>query len=670
MQLQPRILILIFIVISIIVLSLTLIDYTQSKKELTTLMVDQSHTILETALAASSNALLTFDEVYKSAKERLLNNANIIKMLYEKDLINDNTLNKIAEENDIYRINIYDKNGEKIYKSHQEVHTNLKHKTNPQEILKPIFDDIYDTLEIGIKESKIEGDYRFAMAVAAKNRSAIVVNIDAERFLELRKKLGFGVVLKKISQNPQIVYAILQDSIGIIAGAGKIPMLEPISDSEFLINSLKDSLFSWRITNFNDEEVFEAVHPFENNNNVIGIFRLGLSLEPINILNQGIISRLIISGLILLILGSLLITYIFTQQNFRILKKAYKVIEGYSNKVIQNVSDAVIVIDENNKVKIFNSAAQILFNLNEGEIIGKPLTNLFTLNELKYIINHNSNLIELEYNRHNSKEFLLISNTKFETSDNLTNQIFVIRNITEQKKTESWIRRKEKLIAMGELASGVAHEIRNPLNTIGTIAQQLNRDFLPTEGADEYKTLTSLVYNEVKRINQTVKSFLQFAKPDPIKAELFELDNVFNQIKKQYESLLTEKNITLSIKLSWHGTVYWDRNQILQVFINLIQNSIDALDQNGEIKITIDKYENENLEIKFIDNGPGIPEDILDNIFNLYFTTKASGTGIGLSIVQKIIFEHGGNIFVESEINKGTIFNIKLPIKIIDKKNE
>jgi signal transduction histidine kinase len=214
---------------------------------------------------------------------------------------------------------------------------------------------------------------------------------------------------------------------------------------------------------------------------------------------------------------------------------------------------------------------------------------------------------------------------------------------------------------MGELASGVAHEIRNPLNTISTITQQLNKDFKPLENSDEYYTLTNLVNKEIKRINKTVQDFLRFSRPEKISLQKFELAELIDQIQAQYNSLLKEKNISFNKSVEWNGIVNWDRNQIQQVIMNLMQNSIDAITEAGEITFKIKEFNN-RINIKIRDNGSGIPEHIQNKIFNLYYTTKASGTGIGLSIIQRIIFEHNGTLEFESEENIGTTFIIRLPI--------
>ena len=358
-------------------------------------------------------------------------------------------------------------------------------------------------------------------------------------------------------------------------------------------------------------------------------------------------------------MGSLLLTYIFTRQNFDVLQKRYKVVEAYSNKVIQNVSDAVIVLDEKMNVKILNSAAENLINYSTEA--NDPAT-LLRSKPYEDLLNTSIGLEQIELTIDNNKKYLLISKSKFDTENNVENTILVIRDLTEQKVLEEQILRKERMSAMGELASGVAHEIRNPLNTISTITQQLHKDFEPKENIEDYKTLSALVAKEVKRINQTINSFLRFSKPEKISTEEFKLSELLNHIQSQYRPMLGEKSIDFSIELNWDGIVKWDKNQTQQALMNLIQNSFDSIDNSGKIKIESFGYGTDKVKLVLTDDGSGIPQHILNKIFNLYFTTKAKGTGIGLSIVQKIIMEHGGTISVESKENLGASFTIILPI--------
>jgi signal transduction histidine kinase len=215
--------------------------------------------------------------------------------------------------------------------------------------------------------------------------------------------------------------------------------------------------------------------------------------------------------------------------------------------------------------------------------------------------------------------------------------------------------------AMGELAAGLAHEIRNPLNAIGTIIQQLRTDFKPTEHLQDYEQLTDIVYGEVRRINEAVQSFLRTVRPEPLRAELFELQELISFVKKEYEAMFSVKGVRLSVNYAWKGDVQWDRRQMQQVMMNLVQNAVDASGSDGEIDISISQPDPEMVEMVVSDNGSGMSPETLRRIFSLYFTTKAEGTGIGLSMVQRIVEDHGGTIVVQSEKNAGTIFTIRLP---------
>jgi PAS domain S-box-containing protein len=356
-----------------------------------------------------------------------------------------------------------------------------------------------------------------------------------------------------------------------------------------------------------------------------------------------------------------MLTFIFTRQRFFILQRQYEVVETYSGNIINHVSDAIIVHDRVNGIKIFNAAAEKIFSLPRKKILGLPLENLF--NQSEYPKTDEPSLLQqINCTIGGHKKYLLISKSNFFDSEDIENIILVIRDLTDIKKLEEQMEREKRLTAMGELASGVAHEIRNPLNTIGTIIQQLNKDFEPANDTEEYHELAGLVTSEVKRINETIQEFLRFARPEPIHPRSLQIQTLFEQLKKQYHYLMKEHKIQLDIQLNWQGEVYWDDRQIRQVFLNLLQNAMEAIDKNGNISLILSKLNDQELEIQLKDDGPGMPEEVRSNIFNLYYTTKAKGTGIGLSIVQRIIYEHSGIITVESVPGKGTTFNIRLPI--------
>ena len=650
----------IFLVVALLIVLYSIIEQNQSKKEMLILMNKQAHSLLETTLTASEASLISYEEIDNEVKNRLLNNANFIKILLEQNLISDNLLESIAEVNNIFRINIFSKKGEKLFTNYHPIHTGLEERFSPIDFLLPIFEGTADTLYLGIKKARFEDGYRFAVAVSTKNREAIVLNLDAKELLEFRKKIGFGALLKSVTNNNAITYAILQDSTGIIAASGNFFNISQISDDKFLSDIYSSLNFNTRLITNDSTSILEAVHPFNYKDEVIGILRLGLPAEALAQLTNRSENRMWLTGLVLFLLGSILLAYVFTKQNFEHLKKDYKIIEDYSQKIISNVSDCIVVYDKNKIIKTFNSASEILFKKSNDEVIGKSLENLFSNTNITLIIESDSNVNPISIKVNNENKYLLFSKSQFIVEEEEKNTILVLSDISKIKSFEEQLQRKERLVAMGELASGVAHEIRNPLNTISIITQQLAKDFVPNNNSEEYFELANLVDKEVKRINNTIKDFLRFAKPEEIKLAQFNLSELIVQIEQQYKPMFQEKNILFNKVINWEGIVNWDRNKIQQVIMNLLQNSYDSISSDGLVSIIVE-YIDDLARISIEDNGCGIPKEMGNKIFNLYYTTRSNGTGIGLSIVQRIIYEHNGIIKYESEVGKGTKFLISLP---------
>ncbi len=655
---QPRSLLLIFLSVFVIV-SLTVVhDLHESRDEALSILESQAHSLLASMLTSSEEVLTAGDEVENEINRRLLNNASIIKMLLEKGKVSDDLLEDIAEINSLHRINVFGSDGNLRYTNFRRGRRNM---SGPfaAEFLQPIFSGEKDTIIIGLREAKVKEGYRYVAALATNDNGAIVLNLDAEELLDFRKRIGFGILLNRVTENEGIVYTALEDYSGILAASSNVDSLDNIEESEFLSDALDQNMFNWRFANFNDAEIFEAVHPFEPEGRSRGLFRIGLSLDPLNTVYDRITTRIITSSLLLLILGTFILAIVFARQNFSVIEKKYSYMESFSNQLIEKANDIIIVLNENRSVVNINPSGKQFFNLPVGQNISVNLNELICIDAEEKVFNNPSHIIETTCVRENKKNHLLISRSEFRDSEDNQNYVLIIKDLTSIKELEEQVERGKQLTAMGHLASGVAHEIRNPLNAIGTIVQQLRKDFEPVEDKEDYLSFTNLIYNEVKRINRTVQSFLKLARPVPLQRSEFSFDAFMNDVVLQYESNLREHNIDLTIENDFHGTVNWDKDQVKQVFINLITNARDAIKKNGEIKISVNRLD-QFVVVKIEDNGDGIPEESLGKIFNLYYTTKAEGNGLGLGITQRIINEHGGLITVDSTEGKGTTFAIKL----------
>ena len=230
---------------------------------------------------------------------------------------------------------------------------------------------------------------------------------------------------------------------------------------------------------------------------------------------------------------------------------------------------------------------------------------------------------------------------------------------------EAALRRKDRLSAMGELASTVAHEVRNPLNAIAMSGQRLRREFLDAvpEGADDRAELTQLlgiVEGETRRINEIVQQFLEFARPPKLAPREVNLAAEIETLVEAARPMSAARGVALDLDTAGAGLGTVDPAQLRQAIDNLLRNAIEATPSGGTVSVTARTGARE-LTVEVCDTGAGIDADVLPRIFDLYFTTKADGTGVGLAVTQQIVSAHGGTIEVDSRPGTGTRMRIRLP---------
>ncbi len=490
--------------------------------------------------------------------------------------------------------------------------------------------------------------------------------MNAEDFLEFRKKIGIGVILQQMSQHHGIEYIILQDSIGILAASEQIDTVESINSSSFLQSSLiNDSTYS-RIKMYSGYDVYEVVKRFMLDDELIGIYRLGVSLKEIKNVEDRMLRRLILISLILAAISIIVLSIIFTMQNLKSISTEYQKFKTLTSSVLENMSEAVIVLDSRNTITLFNKSAETLFKINSKKVLGENITS-FENGLLSFLeIKENGEIVsnfEKEIQLNGEEKYLEFSISLLnEPETNQNNYTIVIKDSTETKRFEEEAKRNEKLSAMGELASGVAHEIRNPINAIGMIAQRLNKEFSPTANQNEYSDITQLLKTEVDRINKIITQFLSYAKPIGLNPKSVELKSFFEEIFLLFQDQAKQKEINFILLDSKSINVNFDVDLVKQSLMNIIQNAFDAVEKGGEVTLQYSRVKND-LVIQISDNGIGIPPEQQKKIFDLYFTSKKEGNGLGLSISQKIISQHKGSISISSEVNKGTTFKINLPMQ-------
>ena len=236
--------------------------------------------------------------------------------------------------------------------------------------------------------------------------------------------------------------------------------------------------------------------------------------------------------------------------------------------------------------------------------------------------------------------------------------LIVFRNITEKVEMEAQLHKSDTLNILGELAAGIAHEIRNPMTALKGFIQ-----LLENSTGDAYSLYFQVIKTELQRIDSIINEFLILAKPQAIKY----VHTNISKIMQETVDLLTAQAVLHDVQFK---TIYDDHlpellcepNQLKKVFINIIKNAIEIMPKGGFVTVTISQAPGNRLHISIKDEGEGIPSDKLRKLGEPFYTTKERGTGLGLMVSFKIMKEHGGTIEVESEVGHGTTFHLYLPI--------
>ena len=409
------------------------------------------------------------------------------------------------------------------------------------------------------------------------------------------------------------------------------------------------------------------IFPIRNSYLVVGVnlegyySRLSQTRRRI-ILNYSIIMALVLFG----------IYVIFKLQETYIVKKTLNEMKVYTSKLLETMDNAVISVDNKGKIKTFNRKSEEIFNKKKEEVLNKDCQEVLNLNILgesifkKSLLEKKNISQEIILEEKGLKKKILDLNSSFLTDESggITGVVAVIRDVTEIKDLNEEIARHKRLAALGKLSSGIAHEIRNPLSSIRGLAQFVYNSFSKT---DERKEDLNTIIQEVDRLNKLVVQVLDFAKLKKPNLTRFSLNDLIRKIAELLKLEIKDKQIKFSLELSPDiSQIQADEDQVRQILMNVIINAIQAIPKEGEVKIKTEKaLLGGESAVKLIikDSGIGITEKDFNQIFDPFFSTKDQGSGLGLSIVYKLIETHQGEIKVESKEGKGTKFVIFLPQK-------
>jgi PAS domain S-box-containing protein len=353
-------------------------------------------------------------------------------------------------------------------------------------------------------------------------------------------------------------------------------------------------------------------------------------------------------------------------ENARLFEQV-KMAEQQLENIFESMADMVYFNSSDYTIKSVNKAVCDKIGLPASEIVGRKCYEVFHgMNEPyrkcphhKTVNTQKAYIEELE-DPHLGGTFLTSSSPIFDLNREFIGSVHVVRDISELKNLQSKLVMSQKMAALGEVAAKVAHEIRNPLVSIGGFAKRLDRKL---DG--NLKEYAGIIVREVARLEDILREILGFVREVRLSKKTVSLSAVIDDIIAVMESDAGDKGITIFREYAPSVEVFVDLNRVQEAIMNIISNAIQSLSGPGSIFIsTYVRGKYAVLEVR--DTGKGIAEADLPSIFNPFFTTKASGTGLGLAITHRIIQEHNGTIEVESEPDKGSLFRVFIPTKEVE----
>ncbi|TKS57943.1 MAG: PAS domain-containing sensor histidine kinase [Nitrospira sp.] len=356
-------------------------------------------------------------------------------------------------------------------------------------------------------------------------------------------------------------------------------------------------------------------------------------------------------------------------------------LKSYTDSILESLTSGIITLDLDGRVVTMNAAAELLTGLFAAEATGRYCTEIFS---------HSPEVVEilmeslasragvastsLMLGRRNASALPIeLSTAPLAGADGKDlGVVGVFKDVTVVHELEAQVRRSDRLAALGTLAAGFAHEIKNPITSLRTFTRLVSRKF-----NDERfrQTFERVVPRELERINELVERLLELARPTQLNLKPVQLPGLIERVLELYANQIETKQITVLREYAHDlPTIRGDAERIYQAFLNLVANALEAMGTGGRLTLRAGwsddrdwlpssrRAPERSVKVEIGDTGTGIPSSETDKIFNPFFTTKEGGTGLGLALVHKIIEDHGGSITFRSSAGVGTTFRLLLPV--------
>ena len=537
-----------------------------------------------------------------------------------------------------------------------------------------------------------------ALSFLHRHGESLILSLEASARTGMKslmwQEVSLGNLLQETAKSRDIAYVYINDEHGTIVHhsdplkEGVMADWEPSITTEDQIDSriktLPDSTQTFELAKFfspmyepammhhrNSQMGLGSGHMVNSHSHRGDTIVLGMKMTAYEQARQADIQHAFIMAAIILVLGSGALFFIFVIQNYYLVDKTLKQTRDYTREVVANMANGLISIDSEGKIVSFNILALELLDIAESDVKGMDLRTLieFENSGIRSTLTECVPVLDFEiYHPRKAGEIVSLALSATPIKDGkggCDGAVIVLRDLREIKLLQEKVKRSEKLAAIGELAAGVAHEIRNPLSSIRGFAQFLQHSLKDKPQEKEY---AETMVTEVDRINRVVTDLLTFARPMAVEISPTDITELIEHSVRLVEADALSRDVNIQMKISDLTKLPLDAGQITQALLNLLLNALQALPPKGTIEIGAELDSSDSrLHLWVKDDGPGIPPNLVEKIFEPFYTSHEKGTGLGLAIVHKIAENHNGEIRVNSPpkgMIRGCCFSIIIPISV------
>jgi signal transduction histidine kinase len=349
--------------------------------------------------------------------------------------------------------------------------------------------------------------------------------------------------------------------------------------------------------------------------------------------------------------------------------------DAFFRHVITGMRNGVLALDRDGALAIINDEAYRIFGIKPGpDDVGRPVAEV--LRDHPEVVRLLSNVFELHLLPNRAELKLRLSGRVIgytlalvrDDDDRVVGASMFFKDLTRVEQLEERERLRDRLAAVGEMAAAIAHEVKNPLGGIEVMAGLLRRKM--SDAPDAQLVLTDII-KEAKMANAIVQEVLEFVRPIRLQVERTRVGEAVQAAVQLAETKARRGDIRVDVRVPHTlPLIQGDQFQLTQLFTNLLTNAYEAMDGRGRVTVTAstirivdDADAKEAVVVELVDEGPGMPQEVADRVFNPFFTTKPQGTGLGLAIVRKIVDAHDGSIDLETVPGRGTRIRVTLSVK-------